>query len=88
MIKTQVTMMKFASISRPVCCCLVSFSKVEIYPLFLKAVTMGLYSKKVMDAFNPPFNKLNGRKEGVTIPQPLLLDTPYKVVLPNSSTAA
>ena len=34
------------------------------YPLFLKAVTMGLYSKKVMDAFNPPFNKLNGRKAG------------------------
>ena len=56
--------MKFASISRPVCCCLASFSKVEIYPLFLKAVTMGLYSKKVMDAFNPPFNKLNGRKAG------------------------
>ena len=36
----------------------------DLYPLFLKAVTMGLYSKKVMDAFNPPFNKLNGRKAG------------------------
>ena len=44
--------------------CLASFSKVATYPLFLKAVTMGLYSKNVMDAFNPPFNKLNGRKAG------------------------
>lgn len=26
--------------------------------------TLGVYSKKVMDAFNPPFNKLNGRKAG------------------------
>ena len=37
---------------------------VSTKPAFLKTVITGLYNKKVMDAFKPPFNRLNGRKAG------------------------
>src|SRR5699024_9660340 len=33
-------------------------------PLFRSAVTTGLYSKKVREAFSPPLSRLKGRKAG------------------------
>ena len=42
---------------------------------------MGLYSKNVMDAFNPPFNKLNGRKAGSNNSTTASLGYPVKAAI-------
>lgn len=45
------------------------------------------YAEKVLILCETPSSE-SYKKRNYYIPQPLLLDTPYKVVLPNSSTAA
>lgn len=65
-IKIQVIIIILKNIHNPTGFLLCVSDISEIYPVLRNAVVIGLYSKNVNPAFNPDFNKLNGKKAGIS----------------------
>ena len=63
--RTQVTRIRNARIKSPgFLRFAVVVSGAGTKPVFLRTEMTGLYNKNVIDAFKPPFNRLNGQNAG------------------------